>query len=268
VQPGLLFVDVGAGVTHTCAVRTNGVVYCWGDGTLGALGRGDTTTSVTPAPIASTQHFVRVSSGRLRSCAIATDGAVWCWGAEWESSSGGFDFFHTEATPHRIDSIPPARDITVSAFSTCAVSVDDVTYCWEGNSFAQLGFGNLTGTAVPTPILSNDHFTSVSAGIIQTCATTTDGRAMCWGNNSFGQLGVPRPGEHCGDQALECSTAPIGVFGQQRFTRVVTGLGNHSCGVTFDSALLCWGLGSEGQLGDGFTRDRQSLPVGVLLPVP
>ena len=119
-----------------------------------------------------------------------------------------------------MNGIPPARDITVSAFSTCAVSVDDVTYCWEANDFAQLGSGNLTGTAVPTPILSNEHYTSVSAGIIQTCATTTDGRAMCWGNNSFGQLGVPRPGEHCGDQALECSTAPIGVFGQQQFTSV------------------------------------------------
>ena len=54
----------------------------------------------------------------------------------------------------------------------------------------------------------------------------------------------------------------------QRFVAVATGFGNHTCGVTVASAVLCWGLGSEGQLGDGYTRDRQSLPVGVLAPSP
>ncbi|MBC7672273.1 MAG: hypothetical protein H7247_07605 [Polaromonas sp.] len=49
---------------------------------------------------------------------------------------------------------------------------------------------------------------------------------------------------------------------------MATGAGNHSCGVTVSSAVLCWGLGSTGQLGDGYLRDRQSLPVGVLPPAP
>ncbi len=268
VMPGFQFLDVGTGVTHTCAVRTNGVVYCWGEGTLGALGRGDTLTTVIPAPVSGTQRFVVVRSGRLNSCAIATDASAWCWGAEWEGSSSGFDFFHTRTTPHRIDGLPPLRDITVSSSSICATAQDGVNYCWQANGFAQLGTGTLEGTAVPTPVKSDDHFLSVTAGIIQTCGASVDGRALCWGNNSFGQLGVPRPGEHCGGAALECSRLPIAVFGFQRFTVVATGLGNHTCGVSTETAMLCWGLGSEGQLGDGFTRDRQSLPVAALAPAP
>jgi len=59
-----------------------------------------------------------------------------------------------------------------------------------------------------------------------------------------------------------------GVFGLQRFEIVATGFGTHTCGITVDTSILCWGLGSEGQLGDGYTRDRQSLPVGVLAPAP
>jgi alpha-tubulin suppressor-like RCC1 family protein len=268
VAPGLQFIDVGAGATHTCAVRTNGIVYCWGEGTLGALGRGDTITSVIPAPIATTQHFVVVRSGRLRSCAIATDASTWCWGSEWEGSDGAFDFFHTRTTPHRIDGLPPVRDISVSSSSICAVTLDGVSYCWEGNTFGQLGTGTVTGTATPVTVLTPDRFTSISAGVIQTCATSVNGIAQCWGNNSFGQLGVPRPGEHCTDAFLECSREPVGVFGLQRFRSVATGLGNHTCGVSEDGAMLCWGLGSEGQLGDGFTRDRQSLPVPTLAPSP
>jgi hypothetical protein len=94
------------------------------------------------------------------------------------------------------------------------------------------------------------------------------GTVICWGNNSFGQLGVPRPGDRCGGSSLECSLAPIAVFGRQRFKTVSTGFGTHTCGIAVNTSILCWGLGSEGQLGDGYTRDRQSLPVGVLAPSP
>ena len=268
VAPALQFIDVGAGATHTCAVRTNGVVYCWGEGTLGALGTGDTTSSVIPAPVAGSVHFARVRAGRLVSCAIATDGFLWCWGAEWESASGGFDFFHARATPHQIGGLPQVSDVTASASNICATALDGTTYCWEGNAYAQLGLGTLDGTATPTAVAGTDRFTMISAGVIQTCGLSRDGRALCWGNNSFGQLGVPRPGQHCGDAALECSPQPIGVYGEQRFSAIATGLGNHACGVTLSTAIVCWGLGSDGQLGDGFTRDRQSLPVAVLAPSP
>ena len=268
VMPDFQFIDVGAGATHTCATRTNGVVYCWGDGALGGLGRGDTVTSVIPAPVASSQRFSQVRSGQSRSCAIALDVTAWCWGAEWESANGNFDFYHPRASPHRIEGLPLVRDISVGVTSLCAVSTDGESFCWEANGFAQLGLGTIIPTATPTAVATSERFTNVSVGIIQACGTAQDGRAMCWGNNSFGQLGVPRPGEHCGEFALECSSRPIGVFGQQRFTTVATGIGNHTCGVTVGTSILCWGLGADGQLGDGFTRDRQSLPVAVLAPAP
>lgn len=268
VLPSLSFTDVGPGITHTCAVRTNGVVYCWGEGAFGSLGRGDTVTSVIPAPITSDERFTVVRSGRLRSCAIALDGAPWCWGLEWESASDNIDYFQQRLLPHRIAGLPPLRDISVSTSSTCAVAVDGTAWCWEANSFGQLGIGTTTGTAVPTPVATLQRFTGASAGIIQSCGTATDGRAFCWGNNTFGQLGVPRPGERCGDAALECSRQPIPVFGGLRFTMVATGPGNHTCGIATDTSILCWGLGSDGQLGDGWVRDRQSLPVGVLAPAP
>lgn len=268
VMPGVQFRDVGAGATHTCAIRTDGTVYCWGEGALGALGAGDTVSRVTPVPIASDLRFTMVRSGRLRSCAIEGGGRLWCWGSEWESSGSGFDFFHQRLLPHRIDGIGDLIDLSVNGSSLCALARGGAAFCWESNAFGQLGTGTLVGTATPTPVATDERFVTVSSGIIQSCGTAADGRGLCWGNNSFGQLGVPRPGEHCGDSGLECSTRPIGVFGEQRFVSVVTGFGNHTCGVTVASAVLCWGLGSEGQLGDGYTRDRQSLPTAVLPPSP
>jgi len=266
VLPGARFLQVAAGATHSCAIRTNGVMYCWGEGRLGALGRGDTVSSVIPQPIASNERFSQVSAGRWRSCAVATDASLWCWGSEWESSQGNTDYFHERLLPHRIDGVPPMRLVSVAGSSICAVTTDDRAMCWESNNFGQLGIGSLEGTATPTPVLADEALESVSAGIIQSCALARSGRALCWGNDTFGQLGIPRTGERCG--ALECRRAPASVFGEQRFVTTVTGAGSHSCGVTRASALLCWGLGSEGQLGDGWTRERQSLPVGVLAPAP
>jgi alpha-tubulin suppressor-like RCC1 family protein len=260
------FLQVASGATHSCALRTNGIVYCWGEGRLGALGRGDTVSSVIPQPIASDRQFTHVSSGRWRSCAVATDATLWCWGSEWESADGNTDYFHERLLPHRIEDIPPTRSVSVAGSSICAVSTDDRALCWESNGFGQLGIGSTQGIATPAFVHADEGLESVTAGIIQTCALARSGRALCWGNDTFGQLGIPRTGERCGE--LECRRAPASVFGQQRFVGVATGGGSHSCGVTTSSALLCWGLGSEGQLGDGWTRDRQSLPVGVLAPSP
>ena len=268
VLPAFQFIGVSAGSTHTCALRADGAAICWGDGTLGALGRGDTLSSSTPQPVQTTQRFFAIRAGSSRSCALTTDGSAWCWGAEWESASGGFDFYHARSLPGRIDGLPPLRELAVNVTSVCALTADGVAYCWESNAYAQLGNGSLESTGTPTRVSTSQPLQRISTGITQTCSVTITGSALCWGNNSFGQLGVPRPGQHCGDSNLECSRTPIGVFGMQQFVSIATGFGNHVCGITSATALLCWGLGSEGQLGDGFTRDRQSLPVAVLAPVP
>ena len=268
VLPAFQFTGVAAGSTHTCALRTDGVAYCWGDGTLGALGRGDTLTSAVPQPVQGSQRFTAIRSGSFKSCALAADESAWCWGAEWESASGGFDFYHPQPTAHRIDGLPPLRELAVNVTSVCALTADGAAYCWESNAYAQLGNGTLESTGTPTRVSTSQPLKRISTGITQTCAVAIAGNALCWGNNSFGQLGVPRPGQHCGDSNLECSRTPIAVFGMQQFVSIATGFGNHVCGITSATALVCWGLGSEGQLGDGFTRDRQSLPVPVAAPSP
>ena len=43
---------VSAGTVHTCAVATDGRVYCWGFGDLGALGNGSSTSSLRPVAVA------------------------------------------------------------------------------------------------------------------------------------------------------------------------------------------------------------------------
>jgi alpha-tubulin suppressor-like RCC1 family protein len=48
---GAMFTYVAAGDSHTCAVASNGVAYCWGLNADGQLGVGDLVTRTTPTPV-------------------------------------------------------------------------------------------------------------------------------------------------------------------------------------------------------------------------
>ncbi len=51
VSGGRQFVTIAAGGTHTCAIATDGLAYCWGGNGAGQLGDGTTTARSTPVPV-------------------------------------------------------------------------------------------------------------------------------------------------------------------------------------------------------------------------
>jgi hypothetical protein len=87
-------------------------------------------------------------------------------------------------------------------------------------------------------------FRQVSVGTFHTCGVTTAGRAYCWGGNDKGQLGD-------GTTFINTArTTPSAVIGGLRFRHVSSGY-EHTCGVTIDDRIYCWGLNYFGQLGNG-----------------
>ena len=76
---------------------------------------------------------------------------------------------------------------------------------------------------------------------------TFDDRAYCWGKNSQGETGDSSTSNR--------RERPKLVAGQHAFRQVVTGW-TTSCGVTTDDRAFCWGNGSDGQIGDGKTIQR------------
>ncbi len=97
-------------------------------------------------------------------------------------------------------------------------------------------------------------FRQISAGMYHSCGVTYDDVAYCWGADGVGQLG---------DGAVNTSqrTRPVPVAGGLRFLMVSAGF-DHSCGVTTQNQVYCWGGNARGQLGDGSFHDR-STPVLV-----
>jgi alpha-tubulin suppressor-like RCC1 family protein len=87
------------------------------------------------------------------------------------------------------------------------------------------------------------------------------GQARCWGANEVGQVGVggASPNE------LPVNVADTDGIGPLEGVRQVVTGDRHTCALTLDTSVLCWGEGDEGRLGtngiDGVDRNRPMLPV-------
>ncbi len=267
--PGpLAWAQISAGASHTCAVRSDGQLFCWGSNDRGELGNNTFISSITPVRARVPGQIASVSAGEERTCARTTVGTVYCWGSIWTLRQDGLEIFRATPTPELVPAAPAMASLTVGSFTTCATTLQAVAYCWEANPRGELGIGSDNGSTLPVTVITGLRFVKIASGIVQTCGIATSGAGYCWGDDSFGELGVPSSlvDERCSSQLLPCITTPEPITGEQRFIDLSTGFGSHSCGVTTQGNLYCWGLGTSGQRGDGTSRGAVSTPLRVVEP--
>jgi serine/threonine protein kinase/alpha-tubulin suppressor-like RCC1 family protein len=152
---------------------------------------------------------------------------------------------------------PAPPSVVAGGTHTCALNAQGAVTCWGGDDRGQLGIGSTAREAAPTRIGGDVTYSQVAAGIAHTCAVAKTGAAYCWGDNTYGQLGNGQSG----DSSANGHLAPTRVGGAHTFRTVAIGT-THSCGLTTNGEVLCWGRNLYGQLGDGSTQDR-STPVRV-----
>ena len=100
--------SVAAGYTHTCGIRTDHTLWCWGGGSFaGQLGLGDLTDRSSPTQVGTRTDWATVRAGDSHTCATRTDHTLWCWGYNAGGQLGLGDFTepeqpHPGRQPHRL----------------------------------------------------------------------------------------------------------------------------------------------------------------------
>ena len=78
--------SVVAGGRHTCAIRGDGTIACFGDGREGQLGFGaGTDRERVPKTLAGLRGVAKLVAGDQHTCALISAGDVRCWGDNGEA---------------------------------------------------------------------------------------------------------------------------------------------------------------------------------------
>lgn len=247
-------VDAGGALTldaHTCAVRTNGWLYCWGGNSVGQLGLGSGDSRVTaPTRVGVERDWSAVAVGSRFTCGVRRNGTLWCWGTNDSGQLGRTG--SGSRVPVQVGTGTNWVDLDAGGLHACARRSDDSLWCWGDNFFSQLGLGDSDPRTAPTRV-GTSTWIQVSTGTVHTCARRPDDTTWCWGTNDSGQLGTGPTSPR---------TTPTRVIGlTYRFAAVSAG-NQHTCATTSEGRAYCWGWNEDGQLGRGRPGDTNS-PVPV-----
>jgi cysteine-rich repeat protein len=229
------FLQVAVGDNHTCAVRVDSTLWCWGNNASGQLRLASTKNRLSPANVGGTA-WNRVSCGQSHSCSLRTDGSLSCWG---NNSSGQLgDSTIGAGGQTEVVGNSAWKSVSAGSYQTCGVQQDGTLWCWGDDTNGQLGIGSLDNQSAPV-LVAGAGFAHVSASYLHACATKDDGSMWCWGLNSDAQTGS-------NSGSYETSPVPLD---SADWVDVTTGL-YHSCGLKRDNTLWCWGGNKYGQIGN------------------
>ncbi len=244
------YFDAGRG--NTCAVMRDGSAWCWGWGSDGVLGDGTLITSSIPVAVKSPVKWNSVTVGHLHACGIAADGLAWCWGQNTNGALG--DGTNTaRSTPTLVNDAGPWVHLKAGT-STCGIKSDGTAWCWGSGNHGRLGTGSGTNYSSPYLVSGGGRWIDIDTGFNHTCGIKDDSTVWCWGRGTEGQMGNGTT------TAVNLNPVQVSTIGWT--TKISVGH-EHSCGIRTNGAALCWGRGSEGQMGNGTTTAVNSTPVQV-----
>ncbi|HIE72591.1 MAG TPA: RCC1 repeat-containing protein, partial [Planctomycetes bacterium] len=134
--------DFCLGDAHTCALRSNGNVSCFGANNLGQLGMGRNDVQTQPQQSLLPEGAVSLSCGQHHTCAKMSNGTLMCWG--WNSRgqlgdpTSGNSYM---VWPVSVHGIGAQRLLALGAEHSCVLQEDGRVWCVGRNDYGQLGNG-------------------------------------------------------------------------------------------------------------------------------
>jgi len=189
-----------------------------------------------------------ITAGREHTCTLISSGGIKCWGNNG-GALGNNSVFPSSIPVDVIGITNIGTAIAGGGYHTCAVLAGGIK-CWGDNTNGEIGDGTTSIRMTPVDVmgLSNGGYT-VATGEDHSCALMNNSGVKCWGDNKYGQLGDGTTANH---------SSPGDVVGlSSGITAIATG-NFHTCALTNNGGVKCWGSNQFAQLGDGTTTNHNS----------
>jgi len=192
VSSGNNWKQVDAGGTHTAAIKTDGTLWLWGQGSfVGRLGDNSTINKSSPVQtVSSGTNWKQVSAGSAHTAAIKTDGTLWLWGWEDEGRLGDNSTASRSSPVQTVSSGANWKQVSAGGNKTAAIKTDGTLWLWGHGVSGQLGNNSTASRSSPVQTVSSGaNWKQVDSTCGHTAAIKTDGTLWSWGSACRGQLG-------------------------------------------------------------------------------
>ncbi len=143
--------DIAVGALHSCALLVSGPLRCWGDNSMGQLGRlepmpiGDDESPDSVEPVELQAGVSSVVAGAFATCVRYDSGAVTCWGSNLRGELGlgtsGSSASHVPpAQMPPVEIGAPVVEVFAGAAQRCGKRSSGDLVCWGANDVGQLGY--------------------------------------------------------------------------------------------------------------------------------
>jgi alpha-tubulin suppressor-like RCC1 family protein len=194
--------------------------------------------------------LVGVTAGLRHTCVLFSTGEAACWG---DNHAGQLATGDAEPSLTPTDVLGGVRFESLSAGydHTCGLDRGGAGYCWGDNGMGQLGTGDFQRRYFATRVRGTASFATLSAGYQHTCGASDTGEGYCWGLDEQGALGDGAAALSCTSPfTTQCSPEPLRVASSAAYDTIAAG-GTHSCALTSDGRVECWGSNFRGEVGAG-----------------
>ncbi len=258
-------IEVSAGTYHTCAIRQDGSVVCWGSNGNGELGV-DRSIAKSPKPLpvilpTAAGRAVHIAADFISTCMLDSNGAVWCWGDQSEGELGDGVIDAAAAVPPIVQVVDKSgKPISATQIATgyefsCAVTTGGIVQCWGSNGghiFGDAAIGPISAVASPVgglrPLLAGGKIAQLSYAQYM-CMIDSSG-AACWGRSGEGELGNGGEGLTWTPGGIYTGivTAVSAVEGEAPLVDISSG-NDHACAIDSHQGVYCWGANPRGEVG-------------------
>jgi len=186
------------------AIKTDGTLWMWGSGWMGALGLGNEIWRSSPTQVGLMSDWADIKPGCWHTLALKTNGTLWSWGGNWNGDLGlGYagNFAH-QSSPCQIGSMSNWAKITCGYYSA-AIKTDGTLWAWGNAQGGSLGLNtNNINYSSPTQVGTLSNWSD---------AYSTYYRSFAIKNRTNNWLNVPCPDPNiCSSPVIVTSTTGWG----------------------------------------------------------